>query len=303
MHTVHFDEDADIVDIRYDKAFKAVFTRDTPRTRQALSGLLSACIGRGLSVVSIAANEPPADSPRDRHIRYDIACRFERGELADVEMTLCPEPDEASREEYYAARLFISQDIRGSFADYRDLKSVYQINILANGIRYKDKDIVHSFSYHDPKHNLSFNGRTHIITVELEKAEETAREKPVEKMTPAESWAVFLRYHTEKKKRALVNEILQAKEDIAMAAENILEFTEKENEWFYNESRLKYELDRQSERVVAFKQGREEALIETAQKMKNAGLPLAQIREFTGLSAEEIDENKASREHGPSKET
>jgi predicted transposase/invertase (TIGR01784 family) len=327
MHTVYFDEDADIIDIRYDKAFKAVFTRDNPRTKKALSGLLSACVGRELNVVSFTANEPPTNSPRDKHIRYDIACRFDTGELADAEITLYPEPDEQPREEYYAARLFTAQDIRESVADYRDLKNIYQINILAKDIRYKDVDIVHSFNFYDPKHNLSFNGRMHIITVELEKADETAQ-KPVEEMTPAESWAVFLRYHTEKEKRVLVNEILKAKEDIAMAGENMLEFTEKEREWFYNESKLKYELDMKGILYRAKIAAREEGLLEgklegkikgriegkiegmaegeakarkeaeekveqkqreSARKMKTAGLPFTQISEFIGLSVEEIE--------------
>ena len=55
-----------------------------------------------------------------------------------------------------------------------------------------------------------------------------------------------MRYHTEKEKRALVNEILKEREDIAMAGETALAFTKEELEWFRNESKLKYELDMQS---------------------------------------------------------
>ncbi|MCL1817683.1 MAG: Rpn family recombination-promoting nuclease/putative transposase [Spirochaetaceae bacterium] len=88
MHTVFFDDDAEIPDLRYDAAFKAVFAGENPRSRKALSGLLSACIGHQVSVISLAANEPAPASVWDKQIRYDIACRLDSGELADVEMTL-----------------------------------------------------------------------------------------------------------------------------------------------------------------------------------------------------------------------
>ena len=308
MKTVFFDDDADILDLRYDIAFKAVFAQGHPRSRKALGGLVSACIGREVSVIAITANEPAPVSPWAKQIRYDIACRFESGELADIEITLHPATDEPFREEYYAARLFSSQDIRGAETDYGDLKNTYQINILAEDIRWQDNDIVHCFRFYDEKHVLSFKGKMHIITVELSKAGMIAQEKSVAQMSPEEAWAVFLHYHTEKKKRPLVNEILKEREDIAMAGETALSFSKEELEWFRNESKLKYELDMQSMRVRAKREGRAEGLaeglaegkeegraegraeekIETARKLKTMGLPFSQITEATGLSSEEI---------------
>jgi hypothetical protein len=40
-----------------DPVFKAVFTKDTPESRGALSGLISAFIGRKISSVSVINNE------------------------------------------------------------------------------------------------------------------------------------------------------------------------------------------------------------------------------------------------------
>ncbi|MCL2138614.1 MAG: Rpn family recombination-promoting nuclease/putative transposase [Treponema sp.] len=87
----------DPLDIRMDNVFKAVFTKDTPESTGALSGLVSALIGRGVSIVSILANEPPADNVRDRQIRFDIKCRAENGELVNVEMCLNPDVFEPIR--------------------------------------------------------------------------------------------------------------------------------------------------------------------------------------------------------------
>jgi len=325
MSAVFFDDEADIPDLRYDIVFKAVFTRENQRSREALNGLLSACIGRRVSVLNLNANEPSPSSAWDKQIRFDIACRLESGELAEVEMTLHPSPSEPFREEYFVARLFVSQDIRGSREEYRELRNVYQINILANGIRYKDEELVHCFRFHDTEHDLSFKGRMHIITIELAKAEKLAREKAADVMGAAEAWAVFLRYHTEKAKRALVNEILRQREDIAMAGENALAFSKEELEYFRETSRLKYELDMNDLKARTRREGREEGRaegrveghaegraegraegiaeghaegraegraegkLESARKMKEAGLTADQIQMFTGLTPEEIE--------------
>ena len=61
-----FKETDDLIDIRFDNVFKAVFTRDTPASKGALSHLISALIGRKVSVASINVNEPPVDNLRDR---------------------------------------------------------------------------------------------------------------------------------------------------------------------------------------------------------------------------------------------
>jgi len=45
---VRFDESEDIVDICYDNVFKAVFTKGTPDSQGALSGFVSAAIGRNV---------------------------------------------------------------------------------------------------------------------------------------------------------------------------------------------------------------------------------------------------------------
>jgi hypothetical protein len=59
MKPIRFELTDDLIDICYDNVFKAVFTRDTPESRGALSALLSAIIGRQLTVIALAINEPP----------------------------------------------------------------------------------------------------------------------------------------------------------------------------------------------------------------------------------------------------
>ncbi|MDR2731314.1 MAG: hypothetical protein LBB81_10520 [Treponema sp.] len=68
-----FGDGASVLDIRYDPVFKAVFTRDTTKSRGALSRLVSAHIGKNVSVETIIANEPPVDDLRQRYLRFDCA--------------------------------------------------------------------------------------------------------------------------------------------------------------------------------------------------------------------------------------
>ncbi|MDR1351879.1 MAG: Rpn family recombination-promoting nuclease/putative transposase [Treponema sp.] len=171
MNAVYLDDADDPVDICYDNVFKAVFTRNTPESRTALSRLVSAITGRPLAVLSITANEPPVDSLRDRQIRFDISCKAGDGELVNIEMSLNPDAFELVRLEFLAGKLFTGQDIRGGEKTYDDLKAAYQIAILAKGRFVEDGCLLHSFEYYDPERGVSLGGRSRIMTVELAKAE------------------------------------------------------------------------------------------------------------------------------------
>jgi hypothetical protein len=204
----YFTEDDDPVDIRYDNVFKAVFTRGTPESQVALSRLVSALIGRELSIVAITANEPAVEDLRDRQIRFDINCRAGDGEPVNVEMSLNPDRFEPVRLEFHIGKLFTGQDIRGKDKTYNDLKQAYQVAILDKECFFEDDIPLHTFEYYDPLHGVSLNGRSRIITLELSKLDKVV-EKPVKDMSAPELWGVFFRYLQDKAKRSIINEILE----------------------------------------------------------------------------------------------
>jgi predicted transposase/invertase (TIGR01784 family) len=296
---VFFGADEDLVDICNDKVFKAVFTKDVPESRAALSKLVSALIGREVSIIEITANEPPTRGSWDRQIRYDINCRAADGELVNVEMSLNPDSFEPVRLEFHAARLFTEQNIRGSDKTYYDLKRAYQITILGKKKFFNDGEFYHAFEYYDPVRTVSLDGRSRIITLELEKLEIIA-EKETTEMSIRERWAVFFRYLTDKKKRGKINEIIGQEEGIAMASEVVTGWTQEEKEALLKMSREKAELDYQSMMAYARREakcegeaigeekGSRKKTLEIASKMKKAGKPLDEIMEFTGVSPEEI---------------
>jgi predicted transposase/invertase (TIGR01784 family) len=282
-----------ILDIRYDPVFKAVFTRDTAKSRGALSDLVSALIGRTVTVEDIIANEPPVDDLRQRYLRFDIACKTGKGELINVEMAFNPKASEPVRLEYHTARLFLRQDIHGKTKNYNDLKETYQIAILAKGIFFPDENFAHNFSYYDPDNRVSLGGKTRIITMELVKTKPIV-DKPVEEMTNAELWAVFFQYLTDEGKRGKIIEIINREEGIAMAVETLGTFTQDEIEYERMSNLIKSQLDYQSGMVEAMRegiqQGREEGILEVARKMKGMGFLAEQIQAVTSLSTETIEQ-------------
>jgi len=289
--------DRAVMDIRYDPVFKAVFTKETAESRIALSDLISALIGRAITVEAIIANEPPIDDIRQRYLRFDVACKTGKGEPINVEMSFNPDASEPIRLEYHAARLFTGQGLHGQDKTYDDLKETYQIAILAKGRFFPDENFAHNFLYYDPDNRVSLGGRTRIITVELVKTGPVV-DKPIEEMTIAERWAVFFQYLTDEDKRGKIIEIINQEEGIAMALDTLANITQDEVEYARMTTLLKSELDWQSREVGARRkglaegliEGRNEANLENAQKMKTMGFLTEQIQAVTGLSIETIEQ-------------
>jgi len=286
-----FGDEESVIDIRYDPVFKAVFTKDTYESRGALSRLISALIGRNVAVETIIANEPPIDDTRQRYLRFDVACKTEKDEFVNVEMAFNPIASEPVRLEYHVSRLFAGQDLHGKDKKYDDLKETYQIAILANEKFYDDESFIHNFVYCDFENCISLGGRTKIITVELVKTEPAAG-KPVEEMTNAELWAVFFQYLTDPEKRDKIIEIINQEEGIAMAVDTLINITKDEVEFARMTTLIKSELDWRSGMADAEKkgrnEGRNEANLENARKMKSMGFLTEQIQAVTGLSSEII---------------
>ena len=250
-----FDDSEELLDICWDNVFKAVFTKESHESRKALSRLVSAVIGRDLEALEIKANEPPPESLRHRQIRFDINCKTPDGGQINVEMCLNPDDFEPVRLEYYAARLFGVQDIRGEGRTYSDLKPTYQIAILVNRTFFPDGDFFHSFEYYDPVRQVSLGGRTRIHTLELGKLDEVSR-KPVGEMSYQELWAVFFRYLNDPGMRGKINQIARREEGIKMAGTVLLGISRNEAERTRLESEYKAEVDLQSKLGGAERKGR-----------------------------------------------
>jgi predicted transposase/invertase (TIGR01784 family) len=271
MQKIFFPPTAAILNPCKDAVFKLVFTQETKSSRGALSSLASAFIGQNTQVIAVTANEPPPDGPQDRQIRFDIACKFEDGKQADLEMTLYPKAYEAARMEYYLAKLYTNQDIKGEKKSFDDLKEAYQISFFARENLYSDTSLIHRFKYYDKKRQVHLGGRSEIITVELRKAAELLGKEP-EEMNLAEAWALFFRYGADLEQRDLINGLMAEEEGIAMAGEALLTVSKDEQVRAWLMSAEKFDLDRQRELVSAHREGLSEGLSKGMAKGLSKGL-------------------------------
>ena len=227
-----------------DPVFKSIFTKDTPESKQALRGLVSAVLQKDLTVVSVTANEPPVNNAAGKQIRYDINCVLDNGEKANVEMTLWPKAHEVYKMEYYLARLHTSQEIQGVKSGYKKLKQSYQISLFSKANVFSDEHFFHHFFYHDPVRNVNLGGRTAIYTVELGKLLEILK-KAVHEMTRLERWAVFFAYFNDPdpEKQAIIRQIVSMEEEIQMAEKMMYRITPAEEAALRQISEDKYWTD------------------------------------------------------------
>ena len=129
-------------------------------------------------------------------------------------------------------------------------------------------------------------------------------DKPVEKLTEAERLAAYLKYANVEEKQDYVQEIIYS-EGLTMTENAYRKVTQDEIEYERMESRLKYQLQYNTDISLArqeglelglergLEQGRTEgeaaATVKLARAMKAKGLETEAIAEITGLSAEEVE--------------
>jgi predicted transposase/invertase (TIGR01784 family) len=119
--------------------------------------------------------------------------------------------------------------------------------------------------------------------VELSKLEETVQ-KPIKAMSTIEKWAVFFRYCLDKERRELINAMIRDEEGITLASEVLLSVSKDEVERARLLSEYKFEVDLQSDRVHA----RREGIKEVARNALAEGASLEFVRKITGLTEAEI---------------
>jgi predicted transposase/invertase (TIGR01784 family) len=111
-------------------------------------------------------------------------------------------------------------------------------------------------------------------------------------MTNAELWAVFFQYLTDEAKKTKIVDIINHEEGIAMAVETLGRFTQNEIDYIRETSLLIGELDWNTgihkAKKEGLKEGRTEATLENARRMKKMGFLTEQIQAVTELSTDTI---------------
>jgi predicted transposase/invertase (TIGR01784 family) len=148
---------------------------------------------------------------------------------------------------------------------------------------------------------------TEIIFYELPKLEARLKDfltgmAGTETLPEEEKWCMFMKYRHEERAEALIEELCRKEAGIMRAEQAVMKVSRDYKRYALRMAGIKNSMDRAQELFLAKEEAEEEGLqkglekgraereLEFARKMKNAGRPLSEIVEFTGLSTETIEQ-------------
>ena len=244
--------DADILPPSDDRIFKVLLTH--PGAKQVLIDIISTVIEQTVIDVRIRANEVLAMDVDEKNQRFDVNCTIDTGEQVDVEMHSYRQDELGggntnfiNKYVYFLTDLHSSQESKSK--DYRELVKTYQITFCMYNVLPSLPNYVNWFSLRS-NYGFQLTDQINMIIIELDKIKKLL-DKPVDELTSFEKWSMFFRFATEPVQRNRINDIIENKEEISMAAALLQEISKDENERARARSRKMYEMDQYSNQHTA----------------------------------------------------
>ena len=281
-----------------DYVFHAVFGRDTDESRAALMEILNIILERKDDPIKSIILKNPIDTAEredEKETIMDIRAETSSGEELDIEMqsgNLRVYPD---RVLFYGGRL-VNSSLQQGFK-YDKMKKSIVVSII-NCILFAELDSCHSiFDVRERQTGFLLSDRLEFHFLELGKVD---GDRPVEELTEIERLAAYLKYANDEDRQDYVQEIISS-EGLTMIENAYRKVTQDEIEYERMESRLKYQLQYNTDMSMAKQEGieqgraegelvgRQEMKLELARAMKAKGMEIEAIAEITGLSAEEVE--------------
>jgi predicted transposase/invertase (TIGR01784 family) len=291
-----------------DGVFKTLLTH--PDAKPVLCDIIASVLDIPVTDAVVRNSELPISGIREKCERFDVNCRTEDSRQIDVEMQAEPATGDSAatghenlkkRAIYYLCDLHASQEGRGTH--YQNLMQSFQITFCGFTVFSRRRDFMAKFAFRS-EDGETLSDAVGIVFVELSKLK-SAMKKPVKEMTSSEMWAVFFGHANESKHKKLLREMIDAKEEIKLASELLMNISRDEKERAHYRSRKMFLMDMEHSMAVArdeglekgieqgiekgIKQGKEEGLTEVAKNAFAMGLSVDQIEKLTGLSRAETE--------------
>ena len=297
--------------IRFDWAVKRML-RDKANFA-VLEGLITVLFGRKITIVEILESEGNQETANDKFNRVDIKAKEENGEIIIVEVQL-------TRQLYYLQRMLygVSKAITEHIDigdKYDKVKKIYSINIL-----YFDLGKGSDYLYHGKTIFTGVHTGDHLEVntkedneIRLCVPEDVFPEYYIIRVnefndvanTPIEEWLDYLKNNRisdttttpglrEARERLLYLQMTDkerhaydAHMDDIMVQNDVLDTAKMEGRAEGLAEGMAKGLAKGHEKGLA--EGREAAILAMARRMKEKGMPLAEIAEMTGLSVAELE--------------
>ena len=262
-----------------------------------LEGFLSELLKQDIKILSLLESESNKEDRNGKLNRVDLLAELTTGEIVLIEVQVNSESDYFCRMLYGVSKIIVEH--LKEKEPYSQIKKVYSINIL-----YFDLGLGDDYVYHG---TTSFMGIHKNDTLELtEKQKEVFKKEKVHEIYPEyylikvnqfneiakdtlDQWIYFLK--TEEIKDSFhAKGLIEAKEKLDSLKLNP---QEKEEYKKYVEN-LTYQKSMvisnyEDGRVTGRHEGKVEGKIEVAKKLKAMGMDNENIRQATGMSADEIE--------------
>lgn len=302
------DEDIRFIDLRVDVAFKRVFA--TPGNEELLKMLIDSILpDLHVKTLALGNQENIGDCQDDKKTVFDIKATTEDGETVVIEMQLAEKKDFNDRLVYYSTYP-IREQVRSGDKKY-SLAPLYIIAIMdfsMDGDRTTD-NVINSFCIRNDKDICkTLTDNVHYVTVELPKFNKSMSD--LKTLSDRMIWLLrnmgSLKSVPENFNDKCLEKLFDISNFAAMTYQEQMDYLAKFHAELDRAAELEAAIDKGLKRgweegqakglEKGLAKGREEGLaeglaegkLETARKMKVAGLDATIISQCTGLTAEQI---------------
>jgi predicted transposase/invertase (TIGR01784 family) len=284
-----------------DAVFKTLLTH--PDAAAALKDIVISFTGLYVQSVKVSNVELPVSDIFEKQERFDVSCVTDSGEQVDVEMQAAVMSGDSgghrnlkSRCIYYVCDLHSSQ--KGFGVRYSELVRTYQLTFCGFTV-FEDRESPFTWFRFRNEAGGELLDNVNIGFIELTKLGGILK-KPLDEMTGADMWSVYLGCVSNSKFEPLVNKIIESRREIKMANDVLTNISQDADERAKFRARKKFQMDMEHNRLVAIDEGRAEGRAEgrvegraegradVAKRMLVDGISFESIAKYTGLSLEEI---------------
>ena len=277
---------------RVDLAFKKIF--GTESNKDLLISLINSIVGEEDQVVDVTLLNPynQKNFKKDKLSILDIKAKGSTGKKFNIEIQITDEADYDKRALYYWARLYTEQ--LKEKEDYSTLEKVIGIHILNFTSILEAKKYHNVFRIIEKETGLEYFNELELHTIELKKFTDKLGKEFEDIGSKIQNsldlWSAFLTRNDLLSKAKLPQSLDDAPVKKAIEVLSVMNFTDEEREAY--EDHLKWLRIEANSLKKAEEKGREEGKknksLEIAAALLKQGLPVSQISEATGLSAEEL---------------
>lgn len=300
----------ELVALKSDLAFRAVFGRECDKCKKALMALLNDILQLNIKQLSYSNPLNLQNYEDDKKSEMDIEIITDQGERIDIEIQLVWFHSFAKRVVYYGSKLVNESLDEGE--DYEQMKRSIVLSILDFTMFKQNDKIQNCFRFKEVEDNFELTDIIELVFLEMGKMQ---NDKPITAMSRTEKWLYFIKHVNDTEKDTQIQQILEESEGITMAMEILKEVSADEQ----LRTRIRFQEKAERDRLARLnsalaegielgrQQGLEEGLkegikegiqegiqegerrktIELAQKML-AALDDASIVQFTGLTPSEV---------------